>query len=112
MDKNVKVWLYDILNAIIKIESYFDGSPEDSIRFTEDLRTTRAVERNLEIIGEALNRILKQSGEIKISNSRKIIGTRNKIIHAYESVSNEVIWSIVNTHLPILRAEIQFLLEE
>ncbi len=89
MDKNVKVWLYDILNAIIEIESYFDGSHEDSIRFTEDLRTTRAVERNLEIIGEALNRILKQSGEIKISNSRKIIGTRNK--YWYQKQNNSCI---------------------
>jgi uncharacterized protein with HEPN domain len=74
------------------------------------LRTKRAVERNVEIIGEALCRILKRDETIVISNSRKIVDTRNRIIHGYDSVSDDVIWGIVIRHLPILQTEIQELL--
>ncbi|WP_317129299.1 HepT-like ribonuclease domain-containing protein [Flavobacterium restrictum] len=54
--------------------------------YQNDLRTKRAVERNIEIIGEAMNRILKLNSEIVISNSRKIVDVRNRIIHGYDSV--------------------------
>jgi uncharacterized protein with HEPN domain len=70
------------------------------------------VERNIEIIGEALSRILKRDEKILISNSRKIIDTRNRIIHGYDSVSDEVIWGIVIRHIPILQTEIKELLGE
>ena len=76
------------------------------------MRTKRAVERNIEIIGEALSRILKRNETIVISNSRKIVDTRNRIIHGYDSVSDDVIWGIVIRHLPILQVEIQILLGE
>ena len=76
------------------------------------MRTKRAVERNIEIIGEALSRILKGDETIVISNSRKIVDTRNRIIHGYDSVSDDVIWGIVIRHLPILQTEIQVLLGE
>nr|WP_081624322.1 HepT-like ribonuclease domain-containing protein [Proteiniphilum acetatigenes] len=48
-----------------------------------------AVERNIEIIGEAMNRILKEDGSIEITNSRKIVDVRNRIIHGYDSVSQK-----------------------
>ena len=67
---------------------------------------------NIEIIGEALSRILKRDETMIISNSRKIVDTRNRIIHGYDSVSDEVIWGIVVRHLPILQKEIDALLEE
>jgi len=77
-----------------------------------DLRTKRAVERNIEIIGEALSRILKRDETILITNSRKIVDTRNRIIHGYDSVSDDVIWGIVIRHLPVLHTEIETLLSE
>lgn len=83
-----------------------------SRNFQNDLRTKRAVERNVEIIGEALSRILKRDETILISNSRKIVDTRNRIIHGYDTVSDDVIWGIVIRHLPILQTEIQELLGE
>jgi uncharacterized protein with HEPN domain len=49
---------------------------------------------------------------IRIANSRKIVDTRNRIIHGYDSVSDDAIWGIVIRHLPILRAEIESLLSE
>ena len=93
-----------------EIESFFDGIPEVCEEFESDIRTKRAVERNIEIIGEALSRISKREGAITITNSRKINDTRNRIIHGYDSVSDEVIWGIILQHRPILRTEIQNLL--
>ncbi len=112
MDNDIKVWLYDILNAIMEIESFFSDTTKEFLKYQNDLRTKRAVERNIEIIGEALNRILKRDENIIISNSRKIVDTRNRIIHGYDTVSDDVIWGIVIRHLPILQKEIQLLLNE
>ena len=112
MDNDIKAWLYDILNAIMEIESFFNDSTKEFAKYQNDLRTKRAVERNIEIIGEALSRILKREETILISNSRKIVDTRNRIIHGYDSVSDDVIWGIVIRHLPILQTEIQDLLDE
>ena len=112
MDNDIKAWLYDILNAIMEIESFFNDSTKEFAKYQNDLRTKRAVERNVEIIGEALSRILKRDETILISNSRKIVDTRNRIIHGYDSVSDDVIWGIVLRHLPILQTEIQDLLGE
>ncbi|TRX09669.1 HepT-like ribonuclease domain-containing protein [Flavobacterium gawalongense] len=112
MDNNIKTWLYDILSSINEIESYFVDSPKEFKVYENDLRTKRAVERNIEIIGEAMNRILKEDSEIIISNSRKIVDVRNRIIHGYDSVSDEVIWGIVIRHLPILQKEVEKMLGE
>ncbi len=112
MDNDIKTWLYDILNAIMEIESFFEDSTKEFAKYQNDLRTKRAVERNVEIIGEALNRILKRDETIVISNSRKIVDTRNRIIHGYDTVSDDVIWGIVIRHIPILQTEIQTLLGE
>lgn len=78
--------------------------------FKTDLKTKRAIERNLKIIREALNRILKEKPDIQISSSRKIVDTRNRIIHGYDTVSEDVIWTIVRKELPKLKAEIKNLL--
>ncbi len=95
MDNSIKTWLYDILNSINEIESYFVDTPKIFEIYQNDLRTKRAIERNIEIIGEAMNRILKENSGIEISNSRKIVDVRNRIIHGYDSVSDDVIWGIV-----------------
>ena len=109
MQEEIKVWLSDILNAIEEINSFL---PSERIfaDFQEDLKTKRAVERNIGIIGEAMNRILKASPEITISHSRRIVDTRNRIIHD-DSVSDDVLWSIIIRHLPLLQNEILDLLD-
>ncbi|MES2109777.1 MAG: HepT-like ribonuclease domain-containing protein [Bacteroidota bacterium] len=75
------------------------------------LKTRKAIERNVEIIGEAANRIIKQQPDIAITDIKKIIVTRNRIIHGYDSVSDEIIWSIVTKHLVKLQEEIEELLK-
>ncbi len=112
MDNEIKAWLYDILNAIMEIESFLSDRPREFAAYQRDLRTKRAIERNVEIIGEALNRILKRDPAILITNSRKIVETRNRIIHGYDSVSDDIIWGIVIRHLPVLQAEVKTLLNE
>ena len=78
MDIEIKAWLYDILNAINEIDSFFAGTPKDFTSFQSDIRTKRAVERNIEIIGEAMNRILQKDNSIELSHARKIVDTRNR----------------------------------
>jgi uncharacterized protein with HEPN domain len=110
MDNKINTWLYDILNAIEEIESFFESKPLNFFEYKNDIKTKRAVERNIEIIGEAVNRILKENPDFKIENSRNIIGTRNRIIHSYDNIADDMIWSIVVNSLPKLKIEISNLL--
>ena len=71
----------------------------------------RAIERNLEIIGEAINRILKEDPDFPIENAKKIIGLRNQIIHGYDSISDENIWGIITVYLPKLKSEIDIMIK-
>lgn len=98
----------------IAIDQIFDFLPEprDYFEFKKDLKTRKAIERNIEIIGEAVNQVLKADPEIQISNSRKIVDTRNRIIHGYDSVSPETIWGISIKHLPKLKDEIKELIQQ
>ena len=112
MDIEIKTWLYDILNAIKEIETFLSERPKDFTVYQDDIKTKRAVERNVEIIGEAMKRILSKDTTIEFSNARKIVDTRNRIIHGYDTVSDEIIWGIVVKHLPVLQTEIQILLNE
>jgi uncharacterized protein with HEPN domain len=109
MDNYLFSWLFDIKASIEEIESYFPNGKIFQF-YQEDLKTKRAVERNIEIIGEAMSRILKVEPEINISNSRKIVDARNKIIHGYDEISDDVIWGIIVNNLPVLKMEVEQLL--
>ena len=105
MDRNLKKYLFDISTAINNIEDYI-GNPKIFTNYEKNRQLQQAVERNLEIIGEATNRILEINPNIHISNARKIVGARNRIIHGYDDIDNAEIWSIVINSLPILKKEI------
>ncbi|MEN9486853.1 MAG: hypothetical protein RIR56_541 [Bacteroidota bacterium] len=112
MDKEIKVWLFDILNSILEIESFVDFEETNFQDYSSDVKTKRAVERNLEIIGEALNKISKKDENLEITDKRKIISVRNRIIHGYDQVSDELIWSIITQYLPVLEKEVRQYLNE
>ena len=112
MDDDIKTWLYDILQSINEIDSYYDNKPRIFEEYVSDIKTKRAIERDLEIIGEAVNRILKKDKNFKLDNAEKIIGTRNRIIHGYDKISDDLIWSIVINHLPKLKDKVSGLLNE
>ncbi len=114
MDEKILKWLYDIKIAIEEVNGYFEGSDKDFFQYRKNIMLKRAVERNLEIIGEAVNRILKEdnSYQTKITNAKAIIGLRNHIIHAYDNISDENIWSILINHLPLLQSDVNQLIEQ
>ena len=101
MEKEIKVWLEDIKQAISEINQFLPGQKIFQ-EFKKDLKAKRAIERNIEIIGEAVNRIIKKDPNIHITNSRKIVDTRNRISHGYDSVSDDIIWAIVVRDIPKL----------
>lgn len=109
MDIEVKTFLKDIQQAIEEINSFIPDE-KNFKNFQNDLKTRRAVERNIEIIGEAMSRILKIEPNIKISNTRKIVDTRNRISHGYDSVSEDILWGIIVKNLPDLQKEVNKLL--
>ena len=112
MDERILKWLYDIKIAIDEIESFFKDREKDFSTYRENLMLKRAIELDLEIIGEAVNRILKKdsSFENEISNAKAIIALRNQVIHSYDNISDENVWSIVTNHLPKLEAEVDNLI--
>jgi uncharacterized protein with HEPN domain len=75
--------------------------------YQNDLKTQSAVERQLGIIGEALNKLKKIEPDLEIENAKQIIGFRNRLIHAYDSIDNSIVWAILNRHLNKLKVEIQ-----
>lgn len=105
MNVDIRVWLLDIQQCIEEIY-FFVGENRDFRIYQQDLKTKKAVERNLSIIGEAVNRILKTEENFPILDARRIIGTRNRIVHGYDNVSDEVIWTIVWRELPLLQKQV------
>ncbi len=112
MDERILKWLYDIQDAISEIDVFFLEFPKDFDQYRSNNILKRATERNLEIIGEAVNRILTKDPDFPIENAKRIIGLRNQIIHAYDSISDENIWAIITKHIPILKDEIESLLND
>ncbi|TSD64620.1 DUF86 domain-containing protein [Inquilinus sp. KBS0705] len=111
MGDEVKTWLWDIKKAIVEINTFLPDK-KDFFTFKKDLKTKRAIERNVEIIGEAANRIIKYQPDIQITDIKKIIDTRNRIIHGYDTVSDDIIWSIVIRNLPVLLLEVETFLKD
>ncbi len=111
MENKILTWLEDIIQSIDEIEMFLPEK-KNFYEFQKDLKARKAIERNIEIIGEAVSRILKVHPEIRITNARKIVDTRNRIIHGYDSVSEDIIWSIIISDLVALREEVAALLNE
>ncbi len=108
-EKQLKL-LFDVKLAIDEIESYFGTENKTFENYKNNSILKRAIERNLEIIGEAMNRLLKVNPEFRIENAIRIIGLRNQIIHGNDSVSDENIWGIITLHLPKLKVHINSLI--
>ena len=114
MDERILKWLFDIDSCIQEIDGFFKDEEKDFLKYKQKIMLKRAVERNLEIIGEAVNRIVTRDSSFanRISNAKSIIGLRNQVIHAYDSISDENIWSILINHLPKLKTEVEDLIKD
>jgi uncharacterized protein with HEPN domain len=109
-EKDLK-YLSDIVLAINLIEDF----TKDILNYKDyvtDLKTQSAVERQLGIIGEAVNKFDTQHPEIELQNARKIVGFRNRLIHSYDSIDNSMVWVIVKRHLTPLKNEVAALLDQ
>lgn len=111
MMKSIKKYLYDIKTAIESIEEYVK-SVDSFEEYQQNKITRRAVEREIEIIGEATNRILKLDDSVNIAHARKIVDTRNWVIHGYNSVDDKIIWGVITKYLPTLKDEVEKLLSD
>jgi len=110
MELEIKKFLFDIRESIDSIENYL-GDNRDFNVYMSDKMLRRAIEREFEIIGEAMNRIEKIDSTINISSKKQIISMRNRVIHGYDKIDNEIIWGTIVRHLPNLKTEIEGLLK-
>ena len=110
MDRKQRKYLRDILLSILEIESFMEDRPKEYATFCDDTLFRRGVERNIEIMGEAMNQVLKLNPNIPITAARKVVDTRNFVIHAYDSLKPDILWGLVINHMPLLRREVEGLL--
>lgn len=103
MEKQKK-YLSDILYAISLVDEFL-STTKDFQDYISDLKTKSAVERQLAIIGEAVNKYLKMNEVNTLENSRQIISFRNWLVHSYDTVDDAIVWAIVKKHLPALSKE-------
>lgn len=90
MKREIKKYLFDIKTSIESIFEYL-GDKRDFFEYQNNKLLRRGIEREIEIIGEATNRILKIDSNFKIENTRQIVDTRNWVIHGYDKVDDVVI---------------------
>ncbi|OFX18149.1 MAG: hypothetical protein A2033_00995 [Bacteroidetes bacterium GWA2_31_9] len=104
-------FLFDINKSIDNINNYI-GDSKIFEQYDLNPLLQDAVERNLEIIGEAMKNLLEIKPDISISFARKIVNTRNKISHGYDEIENSEIWNIIINYLPKLKTEVEALLNK
>jgi uncharacterized protein with HEPN domain len=112
LPRDARTYLYDIQQAAELIDQFTAG--RTLAEYLADAMLRSAVERQFEIIGEALGKLAQQDKALaaRISEHRRIIAFRNILIHAYATVDDQLVWEVVETKLPILRREVDELLSE
>jgi len=110
MADKIRKYLYDISEAILSIESYL-GEKRDFNVYLQNKMLRRAVEREFEIIGEAMNKLDIINPNLQISSKKLIIGMRNRVIHGYDKIDDGIVWGTIVRHLPILKQEINAILQ-
>lgn len=94
MEIEIKKYLFDIQESIDSIANYL-GDKRDFKVYTSNKMLRRAIESEFEIIGEAMNRVEKLDSTLNISSKKKIINIRNRVIHVYDKIDDEIIWGII-----------------
>ena len=112
MPRSLRAYLWDVEHAATEILAFTDGKQLKDYESDSMLRA--AVERNFEIIGEALSQAQRYFPDItgRVSNDQQIIAFRNRLIHGYATLKHALVWDIVQTRLPQLREEVAQLLRE
>jgi len=111
MKDEINKYLTDIINWIEGIDIHL-GANKDFTFYYSSITVKRAVERELEIIGEAVSRILKTHPGFPVSYARTIVDLRNRVIHAYDAIDDNLVWRIIIKDIPILKTEVEMLLKK
>ncbi len=109
MTTEEKKLLTDIHEAIHSVDEHLEGRRIFQ-EYQNNKTRRRAVERELEIIGEAVNKLLKINPAIPLTHARIMVDLRNRVIHVYDSIDETIIWKIVVKDLPLLLEEVNILL--
>lgn len=112
MQREIRTYLFDIATAMAAIEEFTAGRSLEE--YEQDLMLRSAVERQFEIIGEAMARVRQRDPDLvaRIGDHRAIIDFRNVLAHEYQRVRNETVWRAVTDGLPSLRRDVEALLAE
>jgi uncharacterized protein with HEPN domain len=107
-----RAWLWDIRTAADSIAVFVQG--RDFEGYAADLMLRSAVERQFEILGEALNRLTREAPDVadRLPDRRRAVAMRNALIHGYREVDNATVWATIHHDLPVLRAHVAALLVE
>jgi len=90
MKHKIKKFLFDIKESIESIESYLGGKRDFNL-YQSNKMLRRAIEREFEIIGEAMSKIDKLDNKINITTKKQIISMRNRVIHGYDKIDDAII---------------------
>ena len=109
--RDPRVLLLDIDRAAEKIAGYIEGM--DFAVYAASAGVQDQLERNFITIGEALNRLSLVSPQLsgRIPNAKDIIGFRHKLVHGYDHIDAEIVWSAAVDDLPELRKTVRSLLD-
>ena len=109
MTERAETLLTDIADAVKRIEE-FTAEIKNFGEYSADLKSKSDVERQLIIIGEAVNKLIQEEQFI-LNEAEKIISFRNRLAHAYDSIDDSIVWLIIKRHLPQLKNEITEILK-
>jgi uncharacterized protein with HEPN domain len=110
MQRDARCYLWDALKAAGAVQTFLCGKTYEA--FTEDDLLRSAVERQLEIIGEALSQLAKVDPQIadNVPELRRIIAFRNVLVHGYAAVDYDTVWRLIEDKLPELQSNLTMLL--
>ena len=111
MEIEIRKYLHDIKESIDSINSYL-GENRNFSDYQNNKMLRRAVEREFEIIGKAMKMLVNMDENISITSKQQIIGMRNRVIHGYDKIDDEIVWGTIVRHLPTLHIEAIELLEK
>jgi len=106
LPNQVLKYFLDIESVIEELDKLIELHENDYLKFQANFMATRTAERDLMIIGEAINQLQKIKPDINITGTKHIVGLRNLIVHSYDSIEPTTIWRILQKDIPVLKNEI------
>ncbi len=112
MNNHTRKLLFDVQDSARSIRHWCQNRTFAEYEANRQFR--RAVEREFEIIGEALNQLSHEdpATAARLHHLSRIVGFRNRIIHGYDAIDDATVWGVVESHLPALLAEVEALLQK